>query len=75
MKILNGGLENVPGFKFAAVESGIKYANRLDYAVIVSEKYCNIAKNRIKEYERQSRLPSFLEPIPTNKNEGIKIKV
>jgi len=41
----------------------------------ISEKYCNIGENRIKEYERQSRLPSFLEPIAINKNGGIKIKV
>ena len=43
MKFLEGGLENVPGFKFSALECGIRYADRLDYAIIVSDSLCNAA--------------------------------
>jgi len=41
MKILEGGLENVKGYSFSSIECGIRYQNRLDYALIVSEKPCN----------------------------------
>jgi len=51
MKILNGGLENVPGFKYSAIKCGIKYSDRLDYSAIFSEKPCNASgvftKNKI----------------------------
>ncbi len=43
MKILPGGLENIPGFTFSAIECGIKYQNRLDFSLIFSEKPCNAA--------------------------------
>ncbi len=43
MKQREGGLENVPGFSFAALECGIKYENRLDFALLFSEKPCNAA--------------------------------
>lgn len=41
MKILEGGLENVPGFRFSAVKAGIKYKDRIDYCIIVSDHPCN----------------------------------
>lgn len=41
MEYIEGGLEKVPGFKYAALECGIRYPNRLDYAVIVSDGMCN----------------------------------
>jgi len=37
MQKISGGLENVPGYKFNAIECGIKYQNRLDYALIFTE--------------------------------------
>lgn len=43
MKILEGGLETVPGYSFAAVECGIKYEHRLDLSMIFSRKPCNAA--------------------------------
>ncbi|HPS88103.1 MAG TPA: bifunctional glutamate N-acetyltransferase/amino-acid acetyltransferase ArgJ [Spirochaetota bacterium] len=43
MKVLNGGLENVKGFSFSTIKCGIRYENRLDYALIYSEKPCNAA--------------------------------
>ncbi|MCU0845121.1 MAG: bifunctional ornithine acetyltransferase/N-acetylglutamate synthase [Spirochaetes bacterium] len=43
MEILTGGLENVPGYVFSAVECGIKYQNRLDLSLIASEKPCHAA--------------------------------
>jgi glutamate N-acetyltransferase/amino-acid N-acetyltransferase len=43
MKILNGGLENVKGFSFSTIKCGIRYENRLDYALILSESPCNAA--------------------------------
>lgn len=43
MKILDTGLSAVPGFQFAAIECGIRYPNRLDLALIYSEKECNAA--------------------------------
>lgn len=41
MKILTGGLENVKGFLFSSIKCGIRYENKLDYALIFSEKPCN----------------------------------
>ena len=38
MKFLDGGLENIGGFSFSAIECGIRYEGRLDYCLIVSEK-------------------------------------
>lgn len=43
MKIEMGGMELVNGFTYAAVECGIRYENRLDYALIYSEAPCNAA--------------------------------
>ncbi len=43
MKMITGGLENVPGFTFSAIECGIRYENRLDYALIFSKTPCNAA--------------------------------
>jgi glutamate N-acetyltransferase/amino-acid N-acetyltransferase len=40
MKDINGGLENVPGYRFSALECGIRYSGRLDYCLIVSERMC-----------------------------------
>ncbi len=40
MKVLKGGLENVPGYTFSAVKAGIRYADRLDYSLIVSDGIC-----------------------------------
>jgi glutamate N-acetyltransferase/amino-acid N-acetyltransferase len=51
MKKLEGGLENVPGYRYSAVEAGIRYENRLDYTLIAADGFCNAAgmftKNRI----------------------------
>jgi len=43
MNILKGGLENVKGFSFSSIKCGIRYDNRLDYALITSENPCNAA--------------------------------
>lgn len=43
MKILSGGLENVKGFSFSTIKCGIRYENRLDYALILSDSPCNAA--------------------------------
>jgi len=43
MIILSGGLENVKGFKFSSIKCGIRYENKLDYVLILSEKPCNAA--------------------------------
>ncbi len=43
MKVLNGGLEAVPGFKYSSIQCGIRYQDRLDYALIYSENPCNAA--------------------------------
>ncbi len=40
MNIINGGLENVKGFSFSSIKCGIRYENRLDYSLIMSEKPC-----------------------------------
>ncbi|MBP7901673.1 MAG: bifunctional glutamate N-acetyltransferase/amino-acid acetyltransferase ArgJ [Spirochaetes bacterium] len=43
MKKLEGGLELVQGYKYSAVESGIRFANRLDLCLISSDKDSNAA--------------------------------
>lgn len=43
MNVLNGGLENVKGFSFSSVRCGIRYENKLDYALILSDGPCNAA--------------------------------
>ncbi|MGQ9847405.1 MAG: bifunctional glutamate N-acetyltransferase/amino-acid acetyltransferase ArgJ [Bacteroidales bacterium] len=37
---LQGGLENVTIFKYAAIECGIRYSNRLDFSLIYSKQPC-----------------------------------
>ena len=41
MKELTGGLKEVNGFLFSAIECAIKYNQRLDFALIFSKKPCN----------------------------------
>ena len=43
MKIVDGGLELVYGFTYAALECGIRYTGRLDYCLIASDVLCNAA--------------------------------
>ena len=43
MKKLNGGLSNVRGYSFSAIECGIRYPDRLDYCLILSDGPCNAA--------------------------------
>jgi glutamate N-acetyltransferase/amino-acid N-acetyltransferase len=43
MKVLSGGLENVSGFSFASIKCGIRYENKLDYSLILSQYPCNAA--------------------------------
>ncbi len=43
MKFIEGGLEQVKGFTFSAVECGIRYGDRLDYCLIAAEGPCNAA--------------------------------
>ena len=43
MKTLQGGLEQVRGFTYSAVECGIRYEGRLDYCLIAAERECNAA--------------------------------
>ena len=43
MEFLKGGLETVPGYAFSAVECGIKYPDRLDLSLIVSDRPCHAA--------------------------------
>jgi len=40
MKIIKGGVTSPKGFKAAGVKAGIKYENRLDMAMIFSDKPC-----------------------------------
>ncbi|MCP4132074.1 MAG: bifunctional glutamate N-acetyltransferase/amino-acid acetyltransferase ArgJ [bacterium] len=40
MKVLQGGLENVPGYTFSAIQCGIRYKDRLDYSIIISDRPC-----------------------------------
>ncbi|HPV42653.1 MAG TPA: bifunctional ornithine acetyltransferase/N-acetylglutamate synthase, partial [Spirochaetota bacterium] len=43
MKFIDGGLEQVKGYTFSAVECGIRYTGRLDYCLIASDAPCNAA--------------------------------
>lgn len=43
MKHLEGGLENVKGFSYSSIQCGIRYADRLDYSLILSDTDCNAA--------------------------------
>ncbi|HPS58113.1 MAG TPA: bifunctional glutamate N-acetyltransferase/amino-acid acetyltransferase ArgJ [Spirochaetota bacterium] len=43
MKHLDGGLENVKGFSYSSIKCGIRYADRLDYSLILSDTMCNAA--------------------------------
>lgn len=40
---LDGGLEKVNGFKFSSIKCGIRYADKLDYSIILSDTPCNAA--------------------------------
>jgi glutamate N-acetyltransferase / amino-acid N-acetyltransferase len=41
MTIIIGGLDQVPGYRFSALACGIRYEDRLDYALISADKPCN----------------------------------
>jgi glutamate N-acetyltransferase/amino-acid N-acetyltransferase len=41
MKEITGGLENVKGYKFSAIQCGIRYTNKIDYSIIVSDTMSN----------------------------------
>ena len=43
MKEISGGLEQIPGYSFSAMECGIRYKNRLDYCLIASNSQCNVS--------------------------------
>lgn len=43
MQILNGGLEQVPGYSFSAIECGIRKKDRLDFCAIVADTLSNAA--------------------------------
>ena len=43
MIIEGGGLSEVRGFRYAAIECGIRYPDRLDYALIAADRPCNAA--------------------------------
>jgi len=43
MDKISGGLENVRGFTFSAIKCGIRYSDRIDYSLIVSDSLCNAA--------------------------------
>ncbi len=43
MKFIEGGLEQVKGFTFSAVQCGIRYNDRLDYCLIAAEGPCSAA--------------------------------
>jgi len=43
MNIIDGGVNAPIGFQAAGVEAGIKYANRLDMAIVYSQKPCVLA--------------------------------
>lgn len=40
MKKIEGGLESVPGYRFSSIMCGIRYDNRLDYSLIMSDAPC-----------------------------------
>jgi len=41
MKELSGGLENVKGYTFSSIKCGIRYTNKIDYSLIVSDTMSN----------------------------------
>jgi len=41
MKKIEGGLEKVKGYTFSSIKCGIRYEDRLDYTLIVSNGLCN----------------------------------
>ena len=41
MDKISGGLENVRGFTFSAIKCGIRYSDRIDYSLILSDSLCN----------------------------------
>jgi glutamate N-acetyltransferase / amino-acid N-acetyltransferase len=43
LKILKGGLELVPGYKFSAVECGIRKNDRLDFCAIIADNPCIVS--------------------------------
>jgi glutamate N-acetyltransferase / amino-acid N-acetyltransferase len=43
MKVMKGGLEQVGGFTYSALECGIRYTGRLDYCLIAADAMCNAA--------------------------------
>ncbi len=43
MKVLEGGLEQVHGYCFSAVECGIRKKGRIDFCLIAADKPCNAA--------------------------------
>src|SRR4030042_410037 len=43
MKIMEGGLENIKGFAFSALECGIRYPGRLDYGLMAADHPCSAA--------------------------------
>jgi glutamate N-acetyltransferase/amino-acid N-acetyltransferase len=73
IKIIPGGLENVPGYKFSALKVGIRYQNRLDYGLIVADKICQgfgvFTTNKIKAAPvkiSQERIKNRLKAILIN---------
>lgn len=40
MKEIPGGLENVKGYRFSSIKCGIRYTNKIDYSIIVSDTPC-----------------------------------
>lgn len=43
MKVIDGGVTSAKGFRAAAVAAGVKYSDRLDMAMVYSEKECAVA--------------------------------
>ncbi|MBN2042085.1 MAG: bifunctional glutamate N-acetyltransferase/amino-acid acetyltransferase ArgJ [Spirochaetes bacterium] len=43
MNKIDGGLDQVPGYRFSAMECGIRYKDRLDFCIIVTDVPCNAA--------------------------------
>jgi len=41
MKETTGGLETVKGYRFSSIKCGIRYTNKIDYSIIVSETMSN----------------------------------
>ncbi len=61
MQIIDGGINAPIGFEAAGVEAGVKYENRLDMAIVYSEKPCvaaatftsNVVKAAPVKYDRK----------------------